>query len=360
MSQRIYITDFTPNQLVAGIFAVQNCQLGVTKTGKPYIKCLLADRTGRAPGRMWNASDELFASLPTDGFVHVEGQTQPYQGEMQIIIQAISRAEPTQQDLEHLLPRTKYDIETMFTEVKEILGSLHSAHLRRLAEAYLADAAIMSRFRQAPAAQNLHHAFLGGLLEHTLSLMRLAEAVVPLYPKVSRDIVLMGLFLHDLGKCAELSWATGFSYSDEGQLVGHIARGVVWLNDKARQLAAAGAPLPPQCLCVLEHIILSHHGVPEFGALKLPATPEAILIHMLDNIDAKMQMSLDATRPDKPAAADLGGNFTEKVWALGNVRMFRADPLADENPPADPKPKLVKKPVPELRLGGATGLKGGL
>lgn len=372
MPPRAYINDFAPNQLIEGIYSIQNCQLGLTKTGKPYLKCLLADRSGRAPGRMWNASEEMIQSLNGCGFVFVEGQTQPYQGEMQVIIQHISRAEPRPEDLEHLLPSTTFDVEEMFAEVKTIMGSMQSAHLRALAEAYFRDPKIMGCFKQAPAAQSLHHAFLGGLLEHTLSLLRLAEAVVPLYPKISRDIVLMGLFLHDLGKCVELTWMTGFDYSDEGRLVGHVGRGLVWLNVKALQLAEAGTPLPPQCLHVLEHIILSHHGEPEFGALKIPSTPEALLIHMLDNIDAKMQMSLEACRPDRLSQADLGGNFSEKIWALGNVRMFRMDPLAESavqpQPvpqqqgaprPQPPAPQKPRKPLPELKLGSSP-LKGGL
>ena len=373
MPQRVYIADFTPNQLVEGVFAVQNCQLGMTKGGKPYLKCLLADRTGRTPGRMWNASEQLIQELPTDGFVYVEGQTQPYQGEMQVIIQIIERADPRPEDLEHLLPSTKFDVEQMFAEVKRIMGSMGSPRLKALAGLYFSDAKLMASFKRAPAAQNLHHAFLGGLLEHTLSLLRLAEAVVPLYPRISRDTVLMGLFLHDLGKCVELTWETGFGYSDQGQLVGHVARGVVWLNEKVKELAVAGTPLPPDCVHVLEHIILSHHGEPEFGALKLPGTPEAILVHMLDNIDAKMQMSLEATRPERENAAALGGNFTEKVWALGNVRMYRLDPFADEPienvtadapgsptpPPPPPPANAAKKSIPKLTLGMGP-LKGGL
>ena len=328
MAKHTLIADLQPNQFVQGIFAIQNCQLGQTKAGKPFLKCLLADRSRRAPGRMWNASEELFNSLPTDGFVLIEGQTQPYQGEMQIIIHTIQPAQPTEEDLRELLPRTSRDVDQMLAEVMTALRAMEDPSLRDLAEAYLADKMLMDRFKQAPAAMTLHHAYLGGLLEHTLNLLNLAKVVCPLYPQINRDIVTMGLFLHDLGKCSELTWQAGFNYSDAGHLVGHVAQGVLWLTQKAEECAKAGRPISRPLLMVLQHIILSHHGKAEFGALKVPATPEAIAVSLLDNVDAKMYMVISATRnPDGSAVkgAELGGNFTEKVWAL-DTRLYRPDP----------------------------------
>jgi 3'-5' exoribonuclease len=348
MPARVYIADMTPNQMVEGVFTVQNCQLGLTKAGKPFIKCVLADRTGRTPGRMWNTTEELFNSLPTDGFVYLEGQTQPYQGEMQIIIQHIEAAKPRAEDLHDLLPSTKRNVDEMFSQVKRTLDSIKHPHLKALAAEYLGDKPLMAKFIAAPAAMALHHAYLGGLLEHTLNLLKLAEVVLPLYPKVSRDIVLMGLFLHDIGKCEELTWETGFGYTDDGNLIGHIARGSIWLEQKALACAARGAAIKGELLRVLQHIILSHHGLPEFGALKLPATPEAILVNMLDNIDAKMHMAIESARGDQAKPEELGGNFTEKVWALGNVRLYRPDHALEgsaehDDEPADGKSFEVPK-----------------
>jgi 3'-5' exoribonuclease len=343
MPDRVYISDLQPNQLVEGVFAIQNGQLGLTRNGKPYIKCLLADKSGRVPGRMWNASEELFAELPSNGFVRIAGQTQPYQGELQIIVQEISAATPTREDLSELLPSTRRDIKEMFDEVRRILGTLRSPSMRKLAEAYLNDRELMRRFIQAPAAMTLHHAFLGGLLEHTLSVLRLAVSVLPQYPQVKRDIVLMGVFIHDLGKCEELCWETGFNYTDDGRLVGHIARGAILLEHKACGVADAGEPVPEAALRVLMHIILSHHGKAEFGALVPPSTPEALLVSMLDNLDAKMQMALEATEHTNASAGELQGNFTEKVWALDNARLFRLDPLEGETP-VDPDPVAEEAP----------------
>ena len=333
---RSFIRDFQANQYTDGVFAIQNAQLGVTKNGKPFLKCLIADRTGRTPGRMWSITEDHFATLPTDGFVWIAGQTQPYQGEMQIIIQDIRSHEPTDRELKDLLPATEHDVDQMFSEVLGLLHSLQHPAIKLLADRYLEDGELMDRFCQAPAAMSLHHAYLGGLLEHTLSLMKGAEALLPLYPKVSRDIVLMGLFLHDLGKCDELTWLKGFGYSRDGQLVGHIARGAILLEQKAKlcedpDLGEAALKVPDAIKQVLTHIILSHHGVPEFGALKVPATPEALFVSALDNLDAKMNMSLAETRSDAALAkTELGGDFTEKLWAL-NTRLYKPDPTTVED-----------------------------
>jgi len=151
--------------------------------------------------------------------------------------------------------------------------------------------------------------------------MCIADAIVPLYRgAIDRDIMLMSLFIHDLGKTIELTWAKGFDYTAEGNLVGHIARGAIWLESKA---AACDPPLPGETLKVLQNIILSHHGEPEFGALRPPSTPEAILVSQLDNLDAKTQMAITAMQ--QPGAVD--GAFTDKIWGLGSTRLYRPRPL---------------------------------
>lgn len=328
MPDRQFIEDFAANQLIEGIFSLHNCQLGLTRSGKPYLKCLIGDKSGRLPGRMWNASQQLYQSLPADGFVRVQGQTQPYQGQIQIILRNIEKVEVEAADLRELIPCTQHDIEQMFEEVRSILATLQSPALRTLADCYLSDEQWAANFKQAPAATQLHHAFLGGLLEHTLSLLRLGRAVLPQYPRLSPDLVLMGLFLHDLGKCEELTWRTGFAYSEDGRLVGHVARGLLRLEQEAERCAQWGQPIPEQVHRVLQHIIVSHHGEPEFGALIRPSTPEAILVNMLDNLDAKVQMAEGAVRRDAFDPENTHGHFTDKHWAL-QTRLYRPDPLTD-------------------------------
>jgi 3'-5' exoribonuclease len=323
---RRYVRELRASERIAGAFSIANAQLGKTRNDKPYLRCLVGDKTGEVPGRMWSIDEQTFSALPTDGFVWLEGETQAYQGELQIIIQNIKMIEPSAEQLADLLPCAKRDPDQMLGELKVLMASLTHPSMLALGAAFLDDPMFLSAFRQAPAAKSMHHAYLGGLLEHTLSLLNLADRICPLYPKINRDLVMMGLFLHDLGKTRELSYDKAFSYTDRGELVGHIVEGVLMLREKAHVLMRErGIRIPPDALLVLEHIILSHHGVPEFGAAKIPATPEAIMVSILDNLDAKTFMALAAARPDN-LAADLGGNFTEKQWAL-DTKLFRPDPL---------------------------------
>ncbi|MGQ0626592.1 MAG: 3'-5' exoribonuclease YhaM family protein [Phycisphaerales bacterium] len=326
---RRYIKELDPTEYVEGIFCVSNTQLGRTKNDKPFLKCLIRDKTGEVPGRMWSIEPEQFRRLPTEGFVYLEGETQPYQGELQLIIRRIEAAEPTVDELRELIPTSKRPSEEMFAELVGLLDTLKHPSMRALAKVYLDDAPLMAAFKQCPAAKAMHHAYLGGLLEHTLNLMHLADRVCPLYPKVNRDIVLMGLFLHDLGKTRELVYDRSFSYTDRGELIGHIVEGAIMLHDRAQLvMRQTGQRLPKHAAMVLQHIILSHHGVPEFGAAKVPMTPEAILVSMLDNIDAKMFIAMNVARPERQTPIDMGGNFTEKQWAL-DTRLFRPDPLGE-------------------------------
>ncbi len=326
-SSRRFIKDLEPSERLAGVFSISNAQLGKTKQDKPFLKCIIGDKTGQLPGRMWSIDPAYFRTLPTDGFVYIEAETQPYQGELQLIIQGIEAVQITPELLKELLPTTSRDVEQMFGELTTLLGSLEHPAARALATTYLADEHLIAAFKQCPAAKAMHHAYIGGLLEHTLQLLNLADHICPLYPKINRDIVLLGLFLHDLGKTRELVYERTFAYSDRGELIGHIVEGALMLHDKAQQvMRTTGQRLPANMVMVLQHIIISHHGVPEFGAAKIPSTPEAILVSLLDNLDAKTTMALAAARPDM-AASDLGGNFTEKQWGL-DTKLFRPDPMA--------------------------------
>jgi 3'-5' exoribonuclease len=328
VSERRYIREFRPSEFVSGTFSISNAQLGRTRQDKPYLKCILADRTGEMSARMWSISDVTFRSLPTDGFVFVEGETQAYQGDLQLIIHVIEPVRPTPDLLRELLPSSEREPREMFAELVGILETIQHPELRALVKAYLTDTELMAKFHLAPAAKALHHAYLGGLLEHTLQLLRLAQVVCPLYPKISQDIVMMGLFLHDLSKTTELKYDSAFSYTNRGELVGHVIEGALWIADKARQIEAEGGPkISDDVIMVLQHILISHHGEPEYGAAKRPSTPEAILVSHLDDMDAKTTMALDAARPDHPPSFDLGSDFTPRLWQL-NTKLYRPDPCA--------------------------------
>ena len=174
--------------------------------------------------------------------------------------------------------------------------------------------------KRSPAARQLHHAYLGGLLEHTLAMAELALVVVPKYPQLSMDLMLAGIFLHDIAKSWELASQTSFDYTDGGELVGHLVKGAVWIEQRAAAAAAeTGQPFPEDLLNVLQHIILSHHGQYEFGSPKLPAVPEAIAIHHLDNLDAKLNLC----RREIDSDPDAGRDFTDRVWGLDNIRLYK-------------------------------------
>jgi len=265
---------------------------------------VLMDRTAQLLARVWQASEGVFETLPEGGFVRLKGRTENYKGALQFIIEAIRPAEPGSFDLADFLPRTTKDVDQMWKEFTGVLQRIQHPDLRRLVDKFLADEKLMARFKIAPAAVNLHHAFLGGLLEHTLNLLELALVVIPRYPKLSLDLVLAGVFLHDIGKVAELDYQTSFGYTDSGQLLGHIVQAVLWIEQKCAAVAAeTGKPFPHEVKWLVQHIVLSHHGEYEFGSPKLPAIPEAFAIHHLDNLDAKVTMSLAEIEKDRDPQA---------------------------------------------------------
>jgi 3'-5' exoribonuclease len=323
--EHVPVERIRPHTYVDGVYSLVNPQVGTAKNGKHFLKGLIRDATGEIAIRQWTFDEAQIGEVSRTGFVWLGGQAQEYNGQVQVIVDSISAVEVGVEDLARLLPSSRHDIAAMEQELRAIMGSLSHPAMRALADAYLSNDAVMARVRQAPAAVSVHHAWIGGLLEHTLQLLRLAEVMLPLYPELSRDIVLMGLFLHDLGKTSELSWERGFNYTAEGNLIGHTVKGVIMLSAMAARVARDGGPaLPPDALLVLQHIVVSHHGQLEFGATKVPSTPEAIFVSLLDNLDAKTAVALHAAQRSKGVRE--GQEFTDRVWSL-DTRLFRPDPL---------------------------------
>jgi 3'-5' exoribonuclease len=232
----------------------------------------------------------------------------------------------------------------------EVCESIQNRHLAALVHAYLDDEELMNNFCKAPAAMTMHHAYVGGLLEHTLNAMEVADAVCKFYPKLNRDLVVAGIFLHDMAKTWELSYDCAFGYTDGGQLVGHIVKAAIWVEDKAAKAEQIlGEPIPRPLIDVLQHIILSHHGEPEFGAARIPSTPEAIAVHVIENLDAKLMMALAMTRGDV-----VEGNWTEYLKAF-NGRLYRPDvaPAESEESPMGASPATDHVSAPP-QTGGET------
>jgi len=326
----IDLRDLRPQVYLDGVYTLVNPQVGTTRQQKPYFKALLRDATGEVAVRMWTFDPGQLGEVSRTGFVWISGQAQEYGGHVQVIAETLRAVEVETSELSRLLPATKGDIESMFDEVTRILRSMRHPAMVGLAEQYFANDALVRGFKHAPAAVSVHHARIGGLLEHTLQLLRLAESMLPLYPSLNRDLVLMGLFLHDLGKTVELEWERGFNYTTDGNLIGHAVRGAVWLQAFAGAAArSSGQRLPQDALRVLQHIVISHHGLPEFGAVKIPSTPEAMFVAMLDNLDAKTTIAIEAADRERGDARQPGHEFTDKIWAL-DTRIYRPDPLEDD------------------------------
>ena len=312
------IKDIQPGQQIQDTYMVTQPVLRNTTRGDLYIAMFLSDKTGKANSRVWQATEELFRTIPSEGFVAIRGKSELYQGNMQIVINDVQVVPPDQVSLMDYMPRTEKNIGEMFEQLKGVLGAIQNEDLKNLVKAFIDDGELMKQFCIAPAAMQMHHNYLGGLLEHTLSMATVAQVLFPLYPKIQKDLVLAAIFLHDIAKTQELSYKIGFGYTDRGQLLGHIIQGTQMITQKADDLKADGMPVNPDILDSLLHIIVSHHGQYDFGSPKLPATPEAFMVNYIDNLDAKMNQTAALIEND---LGD-GGNWTSYQRSL-ETRLYR-------------------------------------
>ncbi len=331
---RRYVKDLQPGEMFEDIiFLVNSKDLRTTSNGSLYVHCVLSDKTGQLLGRIWQATDAIYEQIPEGGFLRFRGRVENYKGALQFIIDAIRPCDPKLIDLGEFMPQTAEDIDQMFDRVKEILRQIKNKHLLNLIKQFIVDEPLMTRFRKAPAAIQMHHAFVGGLLEHTRNVLELALLVIPRYPRVSLDLVLAGVFLHDIAKTAELTYETSFQYTSEGQLIGHIVQAVIWVEEKVKAVEAeTREPFPREIKAALEHIILSHHGQYEFGSPKLPAMPEAVALHYLDNLDAKLHIYTERIRNDNDPASE----WTEYVRGI-ETKIYKRDVMGIRGDGASPK-----------------------
>ena len=288
MSRRL-ITELPPQCQLDQTFLATHKQLRPNRNGQLYIQVELADTSGTITGRLWNASDDDFGGFEDGDYVRVEGHTQLYSGSLQLIIASIERADPRTIDEAEFLVLSKHDLVRLEAELNAILATITSAPLKALADELLADGPLMEAFRRTPAGVKHHHAYAGGLLDHVVNLLRLADRVAPLYPALDRNLLLVGVLVHDIGKTQELESLQGFSYTDVGQLLGHVLLGLEIVDAKIRTIETrTGQRFEPEAAMRVKHMIASHHGQYEFGSPKLPMTLEAMALHHLDHLDAKM------------------------------------------------------------------------
>ena len=303
-----YVNQLEPNQVITTSFLVHSKEIRQKKTGELYLSLLLGDRTGELDAKMWDNVAEVLDGFDRDDFVKVKGLIQIFHNRPQLTIHKVRRMDDSEVDYADYFPCSKRDSGEMWLELRAIVAGIANPHLKALLEALLDDEDVSRRYRQAPAAKQIHHAYLGGLIEHVLSLCALANLTAAHYPYVDRDLLLSGVVLHDIGKIYELNYERGFSYSTEGQLIGHINIALRMVADKLRGLP----DFPPLLRTLLEHMILSHHGQLEFGSPKLPQFPEALLLHYLDDMDSKMACMHSLAENDR----QVEGCFTTYSTAL--------------------------------------------
>jgi 3'-5' exoribonuclease len=323
---RRFVNQFGHQEAVDQVFLASMKQLRPNRNGNLYLQVELSDRTGTLSARMWNASESDYRNFDDGDFVRVEGSTQLYQGAIQLIATNIHKAKNEEIDHADFMPLTPAAIDRLALRLAEMLRSLGNPHLRNLAECFLLDEEFMRKLTRCPAGVKNHHAYVGGLLEHIVNLMEVATRIVGCYPAIDRDLLVMGCFVHDLGKIDELSYERGFAYTDEGQLVGHLVMAIGLLEGKVREAERlSGEPVPTEAVLRLKHMIVSHHGQYEFGSPKLPMTLEAVALHQLDNLDAKLHNFAQQMREDP----NVESPWTHFHPHLGR-KLFKGSPAPSE------------------------------
>jgi len=278
------VNDIKENDNVDSLFLVKDKSSSITKTGNTYLRLKLRDRSGEMEARIWTFVEAFSESFSRDDFVHVKGKAVSFQEHLQLNVTHIERVKEEEIVLSDFFPTAEKDIEEMFQSLIQVSQEIKNSHLSQLLHLFLNDETFLSRFKRAPASKQLHHCYLGGLLEHTLSLAHLVLRNIGHYSALNLDLLLTGSILHDIGKVDELSFDRSFDYSDEGRLLGHIILGLERVEDKIRQLP----DFPKDLSSLLKHLLLSHHGQYIWGSPKRPMTLEAVMLHYLDDMDAKI------------------------------------------------------------------------
>jgi 3'-5' exoribonuclease len=283
MSKR-FVSDLVAGTPVDAVFLLAERSIANKKDGNPFINLTLADRTGQVKGVVWDQVERISAAAAEGDFVHVRAQVGEYRGSLQLVVKDMLKIAPDQVDAGDFLPTTGRDVDKMFERLRDMTARMQNPHLKALFEAFWGDADFVARFTRAPAAKHMHHAYIGGLLEHTLSMAVLADMLAGHYGGVDRDLLLAGVILHDVGKVRELDYTRHIDYTDEGRLLSHIVIGLSMLDARLEALP----DFPPVLAQLLKHMIVSHHGAREFGSPEPPKTIEAVLLNYIDEMDSRV------------------------------------------------------------------------
>ncbi len=282
--QKQFVADLKDRDTINSAFMVKDKTIAMAKNGKPYMNLKLMDKSGEVDGKLWDNVDELDKQFQKGDFVKIRGTASLYMGKMQVVAKEMKKLNEEDVDLADFVPVSPIPLADMKAELQRVIASLTNPYLKSLMNSFMADSDFMACYCKAPAAKGMHHVYLGGLLEHSLSVARLVDAIVPLYPDLNRDLLVSGALLHDVGKVAELSFERAFDYTDEGRLIGHISIGVEILTERIATVPG----FPRELAMLLKHLLLSHHGQYEYGSPKRPKTVEATILHYLDDMDSKI------------------------------------------------------------------------
>lgn len=320
-----YVKELEANQVITTSFLVHSKEIRQKKGGELYLSLMLGDRTGELDAKMWDNVSEVLEAFDRDDFVKVKGLIQIFHNRPQLTIHKMRRLDDSEIDFSDFFPSSPRDPEEMWRELQGVVAGIRNPNLKSLLDAIFSEPEVASRYRRAPAAKSIHHAYLGGLIEHVLSLCALARMTAGHYRHIDADLLLTGVVLHDIGKIYELNYERGFSYSTDGQLIGHMNIALRMVADKLRDLP----DFPPQLRSLVEHMILSHHGQLEFGSPKLPQFPEALLLHYLDDMDSKMECMRALIANDR----QVDGCFTSYNAALERPVLKMDKYMAKEGSP---------------------------
>lgn len=302
-----YIKDYKDGDRVFDIYLCKHKTSAVTKNGKPYDNVILQDKSGTIDAKIWDPNSAGIADFDTLDYIEVYGEITSFQSALQVNVKRIRKCQEGEYDPADYLPVSKYDIEDMYKELLGYISQIENTYLKQLLqEFFVKDETFIKAFKQSSAAKSVHHGFVGGLLQHTLSVVKMCDYYCSVYPLLKRDLLLAAAICHDMGKTRELSLFPENDYTDDGQFLGHIVMGVEMVGEKMRQIPGFPAVLANE----LKHCILAHHGEYEFGSPKKPAIMEAVALNFADNTDAKLQ-----------TFTEIMENTTEAGW-LGFNRLF--------------------------------------
>ena len=280
----LWIKDLKEEERVQGLYMVKVKRVGTTKKGTPFLSLTLGDRTGEVEAKVWERADTLSPLFREGDVIHVEGRASSYRNQIQVTLSNLKVPEDRGGDPDLFIESSTRDVKDMMQALRKILKGIENHFIKSLIDKFLSDRVFIASFQRAPAAKNFHHSYLGGLLEHTLSVCQMGRYVVEHYPELDKDMLMAGAFLHDIGKIKELHCDRQIDYTDEGRLIGHVVLGVTLVDEKLEDLK----DFPEELALRLKHLILSHHGQFEFGSPKRPKFLEAYALHLIDDLDAKM------------------------------------------------------------------------